>query len=808
MNILRKLLSSFLLVLFLSSPAYLKAQTDVALVELASEMFEFGDYEGALELYLQAIIINEQNLKANLMTGRCYLRTTNAKPKSIPYFHKAFRLNPDVSNKIFFYIGEGYRFGYEFDKAMEHYQRYLEMLETDSRCCPNEDIPYLIKRTKKRIEECRNAQKYVNAPGTAIITNLGDEVNSEFDDYAPTLSADGNLLFFTSRRMGSTGGLKDVDHKFYEDIFVSHYEEGKWTSPENMGDKINTIYHESNIGLSPDGTNLYIYTIENNGDIYTSKLKDGKWSKPKAFKHVNTDYQETTVNETSDGKMLFFSSNKPGGKGGLDIYYCLKVKADKWSDPRLLSDVINTEYDEEGAMFDVQNNILYFSSKGHSGMGGYDLYKSTYNPEEDTWTQPKNLGYPVNSSDDDLFFTLSSDGEKGYYASFKEDSRGGFDIYTIKFIDELEQARIAEERRKKEVVIGYKVIDDETGEVLNADISFLSSKTGESAGEMTFNGDLVQKTFTSDMEGDYVVTIKAQGDKVDEYVIENMDITITSSSKKQEINREIRLKRKVTEELIGENDPTEKEPDSTSTEEQPVTENTNTDHVPDTRETAAITERIEEFKPVTFDLTVVDSQTGKPLSATIKILKKGEDKVLIEKTIQSGKYQHVFNDTVKTQYVVIISSGQHVFRTIDLPIFASRDQAKIVQKVIELRVPKVTGTPKRGQILRNIYFDFDMHTLKSASYTELDQLEQMLRESVSIKIELAGHTDKIGSHTYNINLSLMRAKAVKNYLVGKGISSNRIDATGYGEDKPLASNDDEKEGRELNRRTEFIIISK
>lgn len=789
MNILRKLLSSFLLVLFLYSPVYLKAQTDVALVELASEMFEFGDYEGALELYLQAIIINEQNQKANLMTGRCYLRTTNAKPKSIPYFHKAFRLNPDVNNEIFFYIGEGYRFGYEFDKAMEHYERYLEMLETDSRCCPNEDIPYLIKRTKKRIEECKNAQKYVNAPGTAIITNLGNEVNSEFDDYAPTLSADGNLLFFTSRRMGSTGGLKDVDHKFYEDIFVSRFEDGKWTTPENMGDKINTIYHESNIGLSPDGTNLYIYTIENNGDIYTSKLKDGEWSKPKAFKHVNTEYQETTVNETSDGKMLFFSSNKPGGKGGLDIYYCLRVKADKWSEPRLLSDVINTEYDEEGAMFDVQNNILYFSSKGHNGMGGYDLYKSTYNPDEDTWTQPKNLGYPVNSSDDDLFFTLSSDGEKGYYASFKEDSRGGIDIYTIKFIDELEQARIAEERRKKEVVIGYKVIDDETGEIINADISFLSSKTGQNAGEITFNGELVQKIFTPDMEGDYVVTIKPQGDKVDDYVIENIDITITSSTKKQEINREIRLKRKVTE-------------------EEPVTANNPVRERDGNTEIAIVKKLKKEFKPVTFDLTVVDSQTGKPLSATVKILKKGEENVLIEKTIQSGKYKHVFKDTVETQYVVIISSGQHVFRTIDLPIFASRDQAKTVAKVIELRKPTPTVNRKRGQRLRNIYFDFDKHTLKTASYTELDQLEQMLRESATMKIELAGHTDNIGTHTYNKNLSLMRAKAVKQYLVSKGISSDRINTIGYGEEDPMASDDDEKEGRELNRRTEFIIISK
>ena len=152
--------------------------------------------------------------------------------------------------------------------------------------------------------------------------------------------------------------------------------------------------------------------------------------------------------------MLLYSSNKPGGKGGLDIYSCTREKNGKWSAPELMSETINTEYDEEGAMFDIKTNTLYFSSKGHNGMGGYDLYKSTYNPDAKTWSKPKNLGFPVNSSDDDLFFTLAPDGEKGYYASFKDDSRGGIDIYEIKFIDEIEQ----EKMRKKDIIVGFKII--------------------------------------------------------------------------------------------------------------------------------------------------------------------------------------------------------------------------------------------------------------------------------------------------------------------------------------------------------------
>ncbi len=800
MSTLKKIFSSFLLILLISSHNYVKAQTstDDALSQLANEMFEFGDYEGALELYLQALSMNVNNERANFMAGRCYLRTTHGKSTSVTYFHKAFELNPDISNKIFFYIAEGYRFGYDFDKAIEHYERYLEMLENDARCCPGEDVFSLIKKTKKRVEECKNARKYVNAPGTAVITNLGDKINSEFDDYAPTLSLDGQTLIFTSRREGSTGNLKDVDHKYYEDIYISHLEDGQWTTPKGMGEKINTIYHESNIGLANNGKRLYIYTIKNNGDIYVSELKDGEWKKPKSFKKINTKYQETSVFETEDSQKLFFSSNKPGGSGGLDIYVCEK-KGSNWGDPKPLSVTINTEYDEEGAVFDIHSNTLYFSSKGHNGMGGYDLFKSKYNSVEDTWSEPENLGYPVNSSDDDLFFILSPDGESGYYASFKEDSYGGIDIYGIKFIDEADLAELNKKQKSPDstnlqtqdnVNLNFQVFDEETSKPINAEISFLNSSTGKILEGLTFTGGKVQKTFTAQMKGDYVVTIKPIGDKASTHLVETINLTISPSVNEQNIEKKIYIKKN---KKLDQGDSNSLEVSNKNIIRQ--------------KNQGDSGKKQKKYYPVTLKLNVVDSESKESLNARVQIMKKGSDQILFESMIQQGDFSYTFKELKETEYIVIIASHNHIFRTLELRIDPALKQKKLIKKRIELRRPmKPDGTSYQAQSFRNVYFGFNLYTLKSVSYVELNKLRDMLQESATMKVQILGHTDDIGTHEYNINLSLKRASAVKKYLVKQGIEANRIKVKGYGETRPMATNHDEKEGRELNRRTEFIIL--
>ena len=674
MEIVRKLLNkNFLLayLLFLGFLIPAQAQTDRMLVELADEMFEFGDYEDALGIYLQAIVENPENLRANFMAGRCYLRTTSEKPEAVEYFKKAYELNPEVNPNILFYIAESYRFGYEFDKAIEYYKKFGKELEVDRRKFADKDIESLKDRTERRIEVCNNAKTFVNNPINVDITTLGSVVNSGYDDYAPTISRDDKILIFTSRRAGGSSVLKDVDNKYFEDIYISEWDGSDWTSPKNVGDPVNSEQHDSNISLSPNGSRLYIYKTENGGDIFVSEKKNDKWDKPETLGDpVNSSYRETSAYEVSDNERLFFSSDRPGGQGNLDLYMATKDKKGRWKNVKPLSEVINTRYDEESPYFNEETNTLYFSSKGHNGMGNHDIFMSKYDPSTDTWGTPENLGFPINTSDDDLFFVLSSDGETAYYSSYKDDSQGGFDIYKIYPFEKAMKAR----------------------------------------------------------------------DVVMENIVEVVDT------------------------------------------------------IPDVEE--------PQLLPVDFKLNVYDQQTDAPVNASVSIIKLPEDNVVSEGEATSGAYDYEFETEQAGNYMATLEADGYLYQTVKFTIEPLTQESKVIKNVA-LRRPQ----EKVINVLRNIYFEFDEFTLRPESHNELDKLTSFLDKNPSVKIEIAGHTDFIGSKEYNYQLSKKRAEAVRTYLINHGIAPTRLTTKGYGKTQPLASNDDEEEGRELNRRTEFIIVS-
>lgn len=682
MEIVRKLLNkNFLLasMLFLGFLIPSQAQTDRMLVELADEMFEFGDYEDALGIYLQATIENPENLRANFMAGRCYLRTTSEKPEAVEYFKKAYELNPEVHPNILFYIAESYRFGYEFDNAIQYYSKYSNELDVDRRKFADKDIDELKKKTDRRIEVCNNAKEFVNNPLRVDIGSLGPVVNSRYDDYAPTISKDDKTLIFTSRREGGSSVLKDVDNKFFEDIYMTEWDGSDWSSPENLGDPVNSEQHDSNISLAPSGDRLYLYKTENSGDIYVSEKKNGKWGKPESMDEpINSDYRETSAYEVSDKEWILFSSDRPDGQGGLDIYLATKDKKGRWREVQPLPETINTPYDEESPCFDEETNTLYFSSKGHKGMGNHDIFMSQYDPETETWGKPDNLGFPINSSDDDLFFVLSSDGQTAYYSSYKDDSEGGFDIYKIYPFEDAMKER-----------------------------------------KMMLEGILVKED-----------TVK--------------------------------------EEIVP-----------------PVVE------IPEV-----------VLLPVNFELNVYDQDTDEPVNANVSIIKMPEDNVASTGVATDGKYSFEFSPEISGDYMATLEADGYLYQTVKFTIKPLEQESEVIKNVA-LRRPK----EKVINVLRNIYFEFDEFTLKPESHNELDQLTSFLQQNPNVKIEIAGHTDFIGSADYNYQLSKKRAKAVKDYLVNHGIDTSRLTIKGYGKTQPLASNDDEAEGRELNRRTEFIIIS-
>ncbi len=382
----------------------------------------------ALNFYIRANDFNPNNAELNFKIAKCYLRAL-PESKALYFLKKAKELDPNVSIEYDYILGKAYQRNLMFDKAIEAYKRFRESLTPENFSKYQEDI-------ERHIAECKMGKEMIANPVRVFIDNLGASVNSEYADYWPVINLDETRLYFTSRRKNTVGGKIDYnDEQYYEDIYYSDFNHGYWAPAENIGKPINTEGHDAVVGRSPDGQMLLIYKNErgNGGDIYWSKLKGTEWSKPKAFpKPINTSYHESSATISYDGQRIYFVSNRPGGYGGKDIYYCELDEKGKWGPAVNLGPSVNTKYDEVGVFMQADGRTLYFSSNGHIGMGSFDVYKTTF--INSYWSKPENLGYPINTPDPDAFFTIAANGKHAYYASIQEGGMGDYDIYLITFL--------------------------------------------------------------------------------------------------------------------------------------------------------------------------------------------------------------------------------------------------------------------------------------------------------------------------------------------------------------------------------------
>ncbi|HNP18976.1 MAG TPA: OmpA family protein [Fulvivirga sp.] len=447
--------SAYLFLFFAFTPVLLQAQEDS--VTLANIYLEQADQiyklqkeaiEIAKELYVQAASLDPSNLRANWMAGSLYLETIN-KDKALSYLLKIMELKPKYRFDLLYQIGRAYHYALDFDNALDYYERYQKKVLGD-RSYRGKDrvMPQTVAR---RILECKNAKDIINKPSQYSIVPIGDEINSPWPDYAPVLNKKGDVMIFTSRRQdGNTSPDVDKDNFYFEDVFISKKVNGKWSQAKNIGPPINTPYHDANIALSADGKRLYLYKDTGYGDIYYSDFDGQQWSEPVFLTNkINSSvYSENSVSETSSSDMIFYTSNRPGGEGGIDIYYCIKDDKGEWYKSKSLGPVINTKGDEDGPFLAYDGKTLYFSSTGHKGYGGYDIFKSVYDSLAGEWGEPENLGYPVNTPDDEFSFNISQDQRTGYYASVREGGLGFTDIFMVRYHgDNLDQADLLADNR-------------------------------------------------------------------------------------------------------------------------------------------------------------------------------------------------------------------------------------------------------------------------------------------------------------------------------------------------------------------------
>jgi len=384
------------------------------------------------------------------------------------------------------------------------------------------------------------------------------------------------------------------------------------------------------------------------------KLNGKQWSEPIPLNTpINTKYQEPSASLSPDEHTLYFVSDRPGGLGGKDIYVAKKQEDGTWGDVKNIGTPINTTGNEDAVFMHPDGKTMYFSSTGHKGMGGYDIYKSVYT-DDGVWSAPENIGYPINTPDDDVFYVLSASGKHAYYSSFKKEGKGEKDIYLITFPD-------GSKNQSGLTLLKGIVYDEKTNEKLEASIEIVDNETNK-----------VMATFRSNSEtGKYIVPLPAGKDygisvNSDGYLFHSENINIPANSGFQEIEKDIPMKPIAVGEIM---------------------------------------------------------------------------------------------------------------------------------------------------VLRNIFFDYDKATLRDKSINELERVVKLLNRYPTIKVEISGHTDSIGSNLYNEKLSRLRAKSVVTYLISRGILTDRLVFKGYGESKPMAPNSnpdgsDNPAGRQLNRRVELKILSK
>jgi tetratricopeptide (TPR) repeat protein len=388
-------------------------------------------YNNAFDHYIQAIVYNNSNPELNYKTGIAAIYTDH-KEEAAGFLVKALKAKNDVSDDIFLYTGRALQYSGNYDEAINMLTAYLKTKVKKSESNVN--------LAKKFIAECNSAIVLTNDSIQIEITNMGANINSESDDLSPVLTYDGQFIYFASLRKYKKSSGSTAILTTDENIYVSNLINNKWGIAILAGKDINTDYNESPLFIDSAGTRLYIYSgFENGGDIKVSVNKKGQWRVPEGLPlNINTVGSETSIAFSQNGNEVYYITND--GKdnyGEHDIYYIKKGGDKKWSKPQNAGPSVNTVYDEQSVSLSKSGDTLWFSSKGHNSIGGFDIFYSIRN-QDGTWNQAVNAGYPLNTSWDELFRSSApSSGSSFYFVSNRSGGFGGLDIYKGRILSQL-----------------------------------------------------------------------------------------------------------------------------------------------------------------------------------------------------------------------------------------------------------------------------------------------------------------------------------------------------------------------------------
>ncbi len=440
------------------------------IVELNTVMNINEEYYHALLTADKLLEFQPNNANYLFRKGYAIMKSSDDFTRSKPYLEKAvtkISKNYDLFStkekgapvSALFHLGKLYHHSKKIDKALDYYNQYLDR--------SSESDEYH-QKAQTAIQQCNVAKKQIDNPVDYEVENLGNGVNSKYPDYSPVISLDGSAIYFTSRRIrpdSSNAGIKEPGTNLYlEDIYVSYKDfNDNWIQPRLM-EFCTPDHNEATMAVSIDERRIYAYKdVSGNGDIYYSDFEGSQFRDLKKLetKGVNTKAWEPHMTVAPDGTFKLFASDRKGGLGGRDIYRIDKLENGKWSKPVNVGAPINSEYDEDAPFIAIDNETIYFAHNGPKSMGGFDIFKTTLK-EDGSWSVPENLGYPLNSTGDDIYYTTTVDGFTGYLTSFRPSGLGEKDIYEIK----------NKEHGVEDIAVLKGEIETSTGDPLPEDVAF------------------------------------------------------------------------------------------------------------------------------------------------------------------------------------------------------------------------------------------------------------------------------------------------------------------------------------------------
>ncbi|MGB3870977.1 MAG: hypothetical protein WA937_16110 [Flavobacteriales bacterium] len=454
---------------------YNRAQYNM--LDEARVLMEAGQWTDAYRIYKRLVNVDTTFAETFYGIGMCEVNMPDKRDKSAARFEVAVRYGSvEGIYQLAMARHRQQRFGEEIT-LLEQYRH-----ET-GREVPNAEVD-------RQIAIANNARSLTADPVRLRIRNLGAAINSPAHDYCPLVTADGSILYYTSRRPGTMGGLKDESGQYYEDIYTSTKTDEIWSRAINIQAPVNSTMQDATVGLSPDGNEMIIYRASDlvpDGDLYITQRSQGIWATPQRMTdQINSKYHEPSATISPDGSEIYFTSDRPGGFGGRDLYRIRRLPNGEWSLPLNLGPNINTPYDEDAPFLHSDGTTLFFSSNGHNTMGGFDIFKAgLLDPDMNIWDRPLNMGYPLNTVNDDIYFSLGEDGRTGYFSSEREGGLGGQDIHEVVFptsqveyllvqgvitnaIDQPLKARIILSDSKTEEIFGIYNTNEHTGRYVMA----------------------------------------------------------------------------------------------------------------------------------------------------------------------------------------------------------------------------------------------------------------------------------------------------------------------------------------------------